>query len=72
MFAGTGYNAKTFNLGTLGIWRVSNVTNMDAMFKETGYRANWYMYLRDWDVKKVTTHVNFNQGVSSKVLAPRW
>ena len=72
MFAGTGYNATTFSLGTLGIWRVSNVTNMDAMFNKTGYWANWYMYLRDWDVSKVTTHVNFNQGVSSKVLAPRW
>ena len=43
---------------------------MDAMFYMTGYRANWYVFLAPWNVSSTVSHVNFNTGVTSKVVAP--
>ena len=72
MFAYMGYNSTAISVGLLGDWEVVSVTNMDAMFKSTGYYAKWYVYLIPWDVSNVTTHVDFNLGVNTKVVPPNW
>ena len=70
MFEYMGYNSTSFSVGFLRSWNVQGVTNMDAMFYMTGYRANWYVFLASWKVSSTVSHVNFNYGVTSKVVAP--
>ena len=72
MFAYMAYNANALDVGILSRWKVHNVTDMTCMFQYTGFRANWYVFLSPWDVSKVSAHLDFNYGVTSKVYAPRW
>lgn len=72
MFAYMGYNSTAISVGLLADWEVVSVTNMDSMFQLTGYCAKWYVYLVPWDVSNVTTHVDFNLGVNTKVIPPIW
>ena len=70
MFAYMGYNSSGISLGYLAKWTVQSVTNMNSMFYMTGYRANWKLVIGAWEVSSTTSHVNFNYGVSGKVLGP--
>ena len=72
MFTYMAYNAYDLDVGIMSRWKVHNVTNMTCMFRYTGFCANWYVYLSPWDVSKVTEHLDFNYGVTSKVYAPKW
>ena len=72
MFAYMAYNANALDVGILSRWKVHNVTDMTCMFQYTGFRANWYVFLSPWDVSKISAHLDFNYGVTSKVYAPRW
>ncbi len=56
MFAVTGRNATTFDIGDIGNWNTSNVTNMSYMFSSTGYKATTWNIgdISDWDTSKVT------------------
>lgn len=72
MFYWCGGESTTFSLGDLSGWNTSNVTSMYEMFHRTGHYANWYLDCSKWNVSKVTSHPNFNYGVQSKVIAPRW
>ncbi len=70
MFAYMGYNSSAISIGYLPNWSVAKVTNMNYMFCMTGYRASWRLNLRTWKVSSTVTHVSFNDGVTTKVLAP--
>ena len=72
MFYNVGYRSTTFGLGDLSRWNTSNVTDMYEMFICAGLNANWYLDCSKWDVSKVTSHPYFNDGVQSKVIAPKW
>lgn len=70
MFEYMAYNASSLSLGYLANWDVDQVTTMDYMFYMTGYRASWRLSLKLMRVSSGTSHVNFNSGVSTKVIAP--
>jgi uncharacterized repeat protein (TIGR02543 family) len=72
MFYNVGYRSTTFGLGDLSRWNTSNVTDMYEMFICAGLNANWHLDCSKWDVSKVTSHPYFNDGVQSKVIAPKW
>ena len=72
MFYNAGNESTTFGLGDLSGWNTSNVTTMYEMFITAGEHANWYLDCSKWNVSKVTSHPYFNDGVQSKVIAPRW
>lgn len=72
MFYNAGNESTTFGLGDLSGWNTSNVTTMYEMFITAGEHANWYLDCSKWDVSKVTSHPYFNDGVQSKVIAPKW
>ena len=72
MFDEAGYSATTFNIGDLSNWNTSSVTNMSGMFQNAGYSATWSLNCSGWNVNKVTSHTDFNYGVTSKVTAPTW
>ena len=72
MFYNAGNESTTFGLGDLSGWNTSNVTTMYEMFITAGENANWYLDCSKWNVSKVTSHPYFNDGVQSKVIAPRW
>ena len=70
MFEYMAYNASSLSLGYLANWDVDQVTTMDYMFYMTGYRASWRLSLKLMRVSSGTSHVNFNSGVSTKVISP--
>ena len=70
MFAYMGYKSLGISIGYLLNWSVGQVTNMNSMFYMTGYCTNWRLNLRTWKVSSTVSHVDFNSGVSSKVIAP--
>lgn len=72
MFYSAGRESNAFGLGDLSRWNTSNVTNMYEMFISAGRDVNWYLDCSKWDVSKVTSHLYFNDGVQSKVIAPKW
>lgn len=72
MFANAGCHSTTFYLGTLQNWNTANATNMSYMFDAAGLNATWSLNCRSWNVKKVTSHTDFNAEVGSKVTAPSW
>jgi hypothetical protein len=55
MFSKAGYGAGTFNIGNVGNWDVSNVTDMSSMFAQAGYSATTWNIgdLSNWDVSNV-------------------
>ena len=72
MFYYAGYSATTWSIGGLSSWNTSSVTNMGYMFDYAGYNATWTLNCTSWNVNKVTSHTDFNYGVTSKVTAPTW
>lgn len=72
MFDCAGNYSNSFYVGTLQNWNTANVTNMSYMFSSAGARASWSLNCKNWNVKKVTSHSDFNYGVESKVTAPNW
>ena len=72
MFYCAGQIATTFNLSDLSKWDTSNVTDMDTMFYYAGRKASFSLDLSNWNVNKVSSHDNFDGGVSNKVKAPQW
>ncbi|MBE6150197.1 MAG: BspA family leucine-rich repeat surface protein [Firmicutes bacterium] len=71
MFASAGRNSKNLTLNLGDKFDTSNVTNMTAMFSMVGYKASsFYLDCSDWNVSKVTSFERFNEGVTSKVIAP--
>lgn len=72
MFDNAGCYSKTFYVGDLQKWNTANAVNMGNMFECAGESASWSLNCRNWNVKKVTYHVNFNKGVEGKVTAPAW
>ena len=71
MFTKTGFSSRTFTLDLGDKFDTSNVTNMDAMFFQTGFSNNGFkLDCSNWNVNKVTSHVDFNLG--SRVTAPTW
>lgn len=61
-----------FSLGDLSKWDTSKVKNMKNMFNWTAGNAKWSLDLSNWQVPLVTSYENFNSGVSSKVIAPKF
>lgn len=71
MFYACGYNRTgAFSVGSIEDWDTGEAVNMDSMFGYFGLNATYTYDLSDWDVANVTSHTNFNQYVSSKVIAP--
>lgn len=72
MFSNAGNYSKTFYVGSLQNWNTANAVYMGNMFNCAGENASWSLNCRNWNVKKVTYHANFNKGVESKVTMPAW
>jgi hypothetical protein len=62
------------SINNLEVLNTSNVTDMDFMFSHAGafYKTFNTGDLSNWHVGKVTTHINFNAGVTSKITSPIW
>ena len=61
-----------FSLGDLSKWDTSKVQNMKEMFNWTAPKAEWSLDLSGWQVPLVTVYDDFNKGVESKVVAPKF
>lgn len=72
MFSYAGKMATTWTVGDLSNWDTSNVTNMYYMFYNVSYRANYHLDLSSWNIDKVKTWPDFNNGVESKITPPIW
>ena len=72
MFSNAGNHSKTFYVGSLQNWNTANATNMGNMFNGAGESASWSLNCRNWNVKKVDYHVNFDKYVESKITDPVW
>ena len=72
MFCSAGTFSTKFYLGDLQNWNTANVTDMGTMFSNAGLNASWSLNCRNWNVKKVDYHVNFDQYVENKVTEPVW
>lgn len=42
------------------------------MFYNVRYRANYHLDLSSWNIDKVKTWPDFNNGVESKITPPIW
>jgi len=72
MFTNAGRYATTWNIGDISKWNTSNVTNMGGMLQYVGVNATYSLDLSSWDVSKVTSYGNFNNGVTNKITSPVW
>ena len=77
MFRYVGYtyvdsSTTKWGVGDISNWDVSSVELMDEMFMEARDYQNYTLNLSNWDVSSVTSHVNFEYEVESKIIEPNW
>lgn len=77
MFRYVGYtyvdsSTIKWGIGDISNWDVSSVELMDEMFMEARDYQNYTLNLSNWDVSSVTSHVNFEYEVESKIIEPNW
>lgn len=70
-FKNACYNSKTVYIKGLSSWRSTpGLKNVEEMFYNFGYNADYSLDLSGWDVSEVTDYNNFNYGVESKITPP--
>lgn len=72
MFYSYGSSQNAYALGRLDLWNTSACTDMDHMFYYCLPSASYSLNLSNWLVDNVTSHGDFNTGVTSKITAPTW
>lgn len=72
MFDSMGYSALNFRIGDISKWDTSSCYIMDNMFYNMGYNSLWNLDCSLWDVRLVTSHIDFNFGVDKKIIIPNW
>ena len=73
VFDNFGKNAKTINIAGLESWRLpKEYADMDAMFRNFGANANYFLDLTNWNFNKKVKHEWFAQNTFFKIKEPVW
>jgi len=73
MFCCAGYSSPIFTLDLGNKFDTSNVTTMVNMFRGTGANSSLFKIdCSDWNVSNVTNYSSFDNGVTTKVIPPKW
>jgi surface protein len=70
MFLQTALNAETVKIGDLSKWNTENCTSMIWTFSCFAQDAVYSLDLSDWNVAKVTNHLDFNLNVKNQIISP--
>ena len=69
-FLQTALNAETVKIGDLSKWNTENCTSMIWTFSCFAQDATYSLDLSDWNVAKVTNHLDFNLNVKNQIISP--